>query len=86
MIYSFDIFDTLITRITYSPKGIFAIMQNKLEKENRYSTYFRTNFSKIREEAELNARNYANENHQQEISIKDIYRSISEFDNLKIIL
>ena len=82
MIYSFDIFDTLITRITYNPKGIFAIMQKKLEKENRYSTYFITNFSRIREEAELNARNYAIENHQREISIKDIYKSISEFDNL----
>ena len=33
---SFDVFDTLITRSTAVPKGIFAIMQEILQKKNEY--------------------------------------------------
>lgn len=33
MIYSFDVFDTLITRRTAVPEGIFAIMQSDLGRE-----------------------------------------------------
>ena len=29
-LFSFDVFDTLITRTTANPKGIFAIIQNEL--------------------------------------------------------
>ena len=31
-LYSFDIYDTLITRKTATPEGIFALMQKQLEE------------------------------------------------------
>lgn len=31
--YSFDVFDTLITRTTALPNGIFALMQSRLMQE-----------------------------------------------------
>ena len=34
--YSFDVFDTLITRTTALPNGIFALMQSRLEKEKAF--------------------------------------------------
>ena len=37
-LYSFDIFDTLITRRTFTPFGIFAIMQKKLNEDLQYQS------------------------------------------------
>lgn len=34
---SFDVFDTLITRKTATPKGIFKIMQEVLKSNNKYT-------------------------------------------------
>lgn len=82
MLYSFDIFDTLITRTTYNAIGIFAIMQEKIKLNNAYSTYFKHNFSSIRKEAEVNARNYAQFNEKEEIGLSDIYDFVAEYENL----
>ena len=37
MLYSFDVFDTIITRKTAKPTGIFKIMQKELETDEVYS-------------------------------------------------
>ena len=50
MIYSFDVFDTLITRTTASPLGIFALMQERLQREraeNGLEDYVIDNFYEL---------------------------------------
>lgn len=83
MIYSFDIFDTLISRITYTPLGIFVIMQQMLQRQaNKYTEYFKNNFAKIRIEAEKSARMYSESCDKEEICLVDIYRSMQEYVDL----
>ena len=76
-IYSFDIFDTLVTRRVATPAGIFAIMQEQLKKEKNIPVFLQQNFFRIRKEAEEFAR-YSSfqEQHTNEISIDDIYNII----------
>lgn len=72
---SFDIFDTLITRRTYTPHGIFLLMQEKLCKTsftNKYD-FFCNSFCELRISAEIDARLYAEQNGLEEISLQDIY-------------
>ena len=59
-LYSFDVFDTLITRKTAIPTGIFALMQKELETNEKYETiplYLRNNFYNIRINSEIYLRN-----------------------------
>ena len=59
MVYSFDVFDTLITRTTAEPKGIFTIMEEILRKDalyERYPLHLRRHFRQFRVEAEVQAR------------------------------
>lgn len=54
-LYSFDIFDTLITRLTATPYGIFVLMQNELLSNKMYESmplYFRQNFAEYRRMSE----------------------------------
>lgn len=54
-LYSFDIFDTLITRTTAQPKGIFTIMQDILISDEKYFSipqYVRENFCDYRTRSE----------------------------------
>lgn len=54
-LYSFDIFDTLITRLTATPYGIFVLMQKELLSDKRYENmplYFRQNFAEYRRMSE----------------------------------
>lgn len=54
-IISFDIFDTLITRVFVHPRGIFLLMQDILEKDLRFSnlpSVLKNNFAIIRENIE----------------------------------
>jgi len=53
-LFSFDIFDTLITRTTASPQGIFLIMQNELKKNSNIDSFVINNFLNLR----INAQNY----------------------------
>ena len=79
--YSFDIFDTLITRRTASPVGIFALMQKELAKNLLYSSlpqFLKTNFCLIRKEAEVFARkNKSILAGAQDITYEDIYAEIA---------
>jgi len=47
--YSFDVFDTLITRTTALPNGIFALMRSRMAQEkasNGLEISFRMKFDK----------------------------------------
>lgn len=81
LLYSFDIFDTLITRTTAVPRGIFAIMQNSIKTDKNFAdipSVIKENFYVIRTDAECfvreNRRNYK----INEITINEIYDFIKE--------
>lgn len=51
MLYSFDVFDTVITRKTATPQGIWKLMQRELLRERAYAgipEYVRKNFYDLR--------------------------------------
>ena len=81
-LYSFDIFDTLVTRRLAFPKGIFAIIQENL-KDFNIPNYLKDNFAIIRSGAE----EYVHENiaylqKRWEISFDEIYKLIQDNYNL----
>lgn len=81
--YSFDIFDTLITRTTANPEGIFALMQNKLLTDSKYSNiprYIKENFYDIRINGEKLARKSYQVGNMEDISLDMIYASIASND------
>jgi len=58
-LYSFDIFDTIITRKVAQPRGIFALMQHKLLFDAEYKDFpqdIKTNFFKYRTNSEYRQR------------------------------
>ncbi len=73
--YSFDVFDTLITRATATPKGVYALMQHilKEEKQNDFNTYVKTNFFSLRIGAEQVARNTYCIDGIEEVTLEQIY-------------
>ena len=78
-LYSFDIFDTLITRTTAYPTGIFTIMQKILQNNPEYNIphYLKENFFTIRVESEV----YARDNNRilykkNDVTLDDIYKVI----------
>lgn len=81
-LYSFDIFDTLITRTTANPVGIFTIVQKKLQEDLKYSEIpeiVRNNFFTIRRESET----FVRENQRclyrnQDITFEQIYNNIKQ--------
>ncbi len=86
-VYSFDIFDTLITRRTATPLGIFAIMQEKLknsEKYNSFSTYFKNNFALLRHKTEFWERDnvFRNCTGAQDITFDEIYSLLQKNQSL----
>lgn len=76
-LYSFDIFDTLITRKTATPAGIFYLMQELLKNNTNYSLYLRENFKDIRIQTELFVREVlARTKKWNDITFDDIYKRI----------
>lgn len=73
--YSFDIFDTLITRKTAVPDGIFAIMQSELRKEDFASipVSIRNNFYRLRIAAEKLARYSYQNGETEDVTLAQIY-------------
>lgn len=80
MLHSFDIFDTLITRTTASPRGIFAIMQEHL-KENPIDdlpSLVGDNFYHVRAQGEETARSMLVNSACQDVTLEEIYGTIQE--------
>lgn len=82
--YSFDIFDTLVTRRVATPKGIFVLVQKILEKES-IPEILKNNFYTIRIEAEEYAREICFRNtNSSEITFDEIYNYIALNYNLTV--
>ena len=81
-LYSFDVFDTLITRTTATPKGIFAIMQSELCNNPEYKNYpesLKKNFYYLRIDAEKISRYIQRSKIKvNEITIDDIYNQLGK--------
>lgn len=78
--YSFDVFDTLITRMTATPYGIFAIMGQHIKEDEAYrdlSPHIRDNFYTLRIQAEKVARFHNETEGLEEVTLWDIYRALS---------
>ena len=79
-LFSYDIFDTVITRRTANPHGIFVIMQNKLLQECKYSKIPReiiNNFYELRISSERLARDFFCSKENEEITLDDIYYTMN---------
>lgn len=72
-LFSFDVFDTLITRIVATPKGVFALMQERLKTYAGFPELFSAKFFEIRESAERHLRQVGL---SEEVSIREIYSFI----------
>lgn len=85
-LYSFDIFDTLITRNMTSPNTIFYIMEcllKKIGEDYKFPQILIENFTNIRREAEIFAReNVRIQYNKKEIFFNDIYNIIQYNYNL----
>ena len=81
-LYSFDIFDTLITRRVARPTGIFSLMQDKMlssESYNDVPSYVKNNFFEIRTDAEFFLRRKSKLwNNWKDILFDDIYIEIQK--------
>jgi len=91
LLFSFDIFDTIITRQTANPTGVFCYMEYILKnRKNDIPSRVINNFSFIRQETESLVRNswrqcYSDNPYkrdEQDITIDDIYRRFKETYNL----
>lgn len=81
-IYSFDIFDTIVTRKTAIPTGIFAIMQEKM-KDAELPASLKENFYEVRTGTEALARSRQFRlTRTREISLENIYEMIQANYNL----
>lgn len=74
-VYSFDIFDTLLTRKTASPEGVFQIMQSKLARDfsKELPTSLICDFPRIRFECHKNAKRACK---NEEVTLEEIFENI----------
>jgi len=87
VLYSFDIFDTLLTRMTAVPKGIFMVMQEKLTRDIKYnmvSSYICENFAQLRIHAEEMARMHYQKGEIEDITLEQIYEALFTNGGLSI--
>jgi len=79
MVYSFDVFDTLITRVYATPTGVFAKMQHTLQTDVAYAqlnSFIRNNFTELRVGAESAARMYFCDDEKADVTLEQIYISM----------
>jgi len=70
---SFDIFDTLVTRKVATPKGLFAVVAQKINNPE---------FIPLRTYAEYRATNIGRDaDAKEDITLYDIYKAIKDFAN-----
>lgn len=81
-LYSFDIFDTIITRRTAQPQGITALMQHELRSNEKYKNFpndVKTNFFKYRTNSEYRQRRLnASAKNGADVSFDQIYDDLKE--------
>ena len=79
-LYTFDVFDTLVTRRVAAPKGIFDIMQERLRTDNRYQefNFMQPEFAAMRIKAEEQALEKIRLQGGEEVSFQEIYRHLSK--------
>ena len=78
--YSFDVFDTLISRTTATPQGIFALMKDRLQNEKRVNglhDYVIANFVELRIHSEELIRKAGSFQNIEEVTLRDIYDAMS---------
>ncbi len=75
--HTFDIFDTLITRTTAAPDGIFMLMEETMRQRKKYTSYLRENFHQLRKGAEELARLQARQEGREEVTLDEIYRALA---------
>ena len=78
--YSFDVFDTLISRTTATPRGIFALMKDRLIEERNSSgleAYVIDNFFELRIHGEELARKAGTFQGIEEVTLRDIYKAMA---------
>lgn len=83
-LYSFDIFDTIISRKGLDPKSIFYKVKEKLEKSDlNFPRHLIENYVSVRVKSEQNAREYmqktlyVRKNDEREVTLDDIIERIS---------
>ncbi len=79
-IFSFDVFDTVITRTVANPIDVFAHIKNRMGQIQGVPEKLINSFSRIRRHEEIAARRKSS---NEDISIKDIYNEIQENYNLE---
>ena len=78
MLYSFDVFDTLITRTTATPQGIFAIVDHILKTEYpEIAKKAGQDFCTIRVNAETTTFRVNNSDIKEDWTLDDIYRRMA---------
>ncbi len=80
MIYTFDVFDTLITRTTLEPIGIFGLMQSRICNSEEFCdipAHTKKMFALFRIDAEKKARKLFRAKGIGDITIKDIYEQLA---------
>lgn len=79
MLYTFDVFDTLITRNTATPRGIFVLMRHTLLRDIRYEGidgYIKENFWSLRIHAEELARLHYQRDGIEDVTLDQIYEAM----------
>lgn len=85
MLHSYDIFDTLITRNTATPDGIFCIIQKKIQTSTECLSLpsdVRDNFYSIRKNAEYYLKRHLDTIDSEEITLDEIYTTIAKNNGL----
>ena len=77
-IYSFDLFDTLVTRSVNHPKDIFTLIQATKKINYRFYFFKLISFKTIRVFSEKLAR-FNNRNSKEDIDIYEVYKVLSFF-------
>ena len=75
--HSFDVFDTLISRVTGTPKGVFIYIERLLANQPWSSPLVKCSFYKLRVSSEVNARaRFVRESGHSEVLLSDIYNEM----------
>lgn len=81
-LYSFDIFDTIITRKVAKPKGIFVLMHHEINTNPKFANLpldIKTNFFQYRENAEYRQRRLnAMWKDDKDITFNQLYKDLQE--------